>query len=255
MKFKMDRKVLAVIVLLIISIVIAASFLYVDPLNDPGDDEPLDSDSDGYPDAEDEFPYDPEEWMDSDGDGTGDNSDAFPEDPNEYKDEDEDGIGSLTDLLDSGNAGIHIWIDQYAQNLSLDEEDSTPDPYFIIKVDIESDGNWDETYQSPTYNEGNFPSSTQIELIFDVEDNLKNITFIIEIWDEDQLTNDQPIDYSESPAREWEEHVLELSAEEYEKGSTSPYTEVYNSDGQNDGINPAQENDCKLRYWIQVVEV
>ena len=234
-------------------IIAAVSLLFVNPLIDPIDDKPLDSDADGFPDSEDAFPYDPEEWIDSDSDGTGDNSDVFPEDPNEYKDEDEDGIGSLTDLLDSGDAGIIIYIDQYAPYPHLDEDDSNPDPYFVIKVDIESDGNWDETFQSPTYNEVDIPSNTIIELKFDVEDDLKNITFTIEVWDDDQLTNDQPIDYSESSSRDWEEHVLELSAEEYEKGSTSPYAEVFSSDGTDD--ERTQENDCKLRYWIQVYEI
>ena len=249
----MDKRFLIVIIVILIVVIAAASFLFVNPLEDPIDDKPRDSDADGFPDSEDAFPYDSDEWIDTDSDGTGDNSDTFPEDPNEYKDEDEDGIGSLTDLLDSGDAGIHIFIDQYSANLTADEEDSFLDPYFVLKVDIESDGSWDETYQSPTYNDGNVPSGTQIELIFDVEDDLKNITFTIEVWDDDQLTNDESIDYSVSSSRDWEEHVLTLTAEEYEKGSTSVYGEVFQSDGSNDGN--IQENDCSLRYWIQVVEV
>jgi hypothetical protein len=253
MKFEMNRKVVMVFVVLIICVAIAVSYFYVNPLIDTTDDKPRDSDADGYPDSEDEFPYDPDEWIDSDGDGTGDNSDAFPDNPNEYKDEDEDGIGSLTDLLDSGDAGIHIWVDQYVPYPYLDEDDSTPDPYFVIKVDIESDGTLDETFQSITYDDGDFPSNTNIEIKFDVDDDLKNLTFKIEVWDEDQLTADETIDYSGSSNLDWNEHVLELRAEEYEKGSTSPYTQVYNSDGTDDGN--AQENDCSLRYWIQVYEV
>jgi hypothetical protein len=244
--------VVVIILIVCIAAVIFALF-YVGPLSDPGEEGPRDSDDDGYPDSEDAFPFDENEWEDTDGDGTGDNSDAFPEDPDEYKDEDEDGIGSLTDLLDSGDAGIHIFIDQYGSNFTSDEGVSKLDPYFIIKVDIESDGNWDEIYQSPTYQEGNIPEASKVELIFDVEDDLEMLTFTIEVWDDDTLTSDEIIDYSESSSSDWEEHALELTPEEYEKGSTSPFSRVYRSDGELDGNN--QENDCRLRYWIQVVDI
>ncbi len=56
-----------------------------------------DSDGDGHPDNEDEFPRDPEEWADSDDDGVGDNTDAFPLDANETKDTDGDGHGDNGD--------------------------------------------------------------------------------------------------------------------------------------------------------------
>lgn len=46
----------------------------------------LDDDNDGYQDARDSFPYDPEETTDSDADGVGDNGDAFPLDPAAWQD-------------------------------------------------------------------------------------------------------------------------------------------------------------------------
>ena len=220
--------------------------------NTSEEEEPTDTDGDGYPDADDEFPYDALEWEDTDSDGTGDNSDAFPENPDEYKDEDDDGIGSFTDLLDTGDAGIYIWIDQCSVVPRLDEDDSSPDPYFIIKVDIESDGTWDETVQSQTFDDGDFTTDILFELKVDVRDDLKNLTFVIEIWDEDQFSDDEEIDYSESSALFWDEHVLELRGAEYEKGVSSPYAEIYESDGTQDSN--SGENDCQLRYWIQVYE-
>ncbi|WP_205859070.1 thrombospondin type 3 repeat-containing protein, partial [Pleionea sediminis] len=70
----------------------------------------VDSDGDGYPDDQDAFPNDPNEWSDLDGDGIGDNSDpdrdgdgvdnsndVFPNDPNEWSDIDGDGIGDNAD--------------------------------------------------------------------------------------------------------------------------------------------------------------
>lgn len=250
----MDRKFLiAGIIILVVCIIIAAGYFYMVQSEDPSETIPPDADGDGYLNAEDEFPFDPEEWQDSDGDGTGDNSDAFPENPSEYKDLDGDGIGSFTDLLDSGDAGIHIWVDQCVVYPHLDEGDNEPDPYFLIKVDVESDGSWDNTFQSITYDKGEFPDNPQIEIKLDVIDDLTNLSFIIEIWDEDQITEDQTIDYSESKSQDWNEHVLTLRGEEYEHGSSSPYAEVYTSDGSED--QNTQENDCSLRYWIQVYEV
>jgi hypothetical protein len=40
-----------------------------------------DNDMDGYPDSQDAFPLDPNEWKDTDGDGCGDVKDAYPKDP------------------------------------------------------------------------------------------------------------------------------------------------------------------------------
>jgi len=58
-----------------------------------------DSDGDGYPDEEDMFPDDPEEWLDADGDGVGDNSDVFSNDPEEWLDTDGDGVGDNSDAF------------------------------------------------------------------------------------------------------------------------------------------------------------
>lgn len=46
----------------------------------------VDTDADGVPDLEDEFPNDPKESADSDGDGIGDNADFSPEDPADGQD-------------------------------------------------------------------------------------------------------------------------------------------------------------------------
>ena len=59
----------------------------------------IDSDGDGVPDTEDEFPDDPDEDTDTDGDGVGDNSDAFPDDANETADTDGDGTGDNSDAF------------------------------------------------------------------------------------------------------------------------------------------------------------
>ena len=60
--------------------------------------EQKDSDSDGYNDSVDDFPYDDTQWLDTDGDGfgdnpTGNNPDAFPTDSTQWSDIDGDGYG------------------------------------------------------------------------------------------------------------------------------------------------------------------
>ncbi len=52
---------------------------------------PMDSDRDGTPDVDDDFPNDPDEQKDTDGDKLGDKKDAFPKDPAASKDIDKDG--------------------------------------------------------------------------------------------------------------------------------------------------------------------
>ncbi len=61
--------------------------------------ESKDTDGDGHGDNKDVFPHDPREWSDQDGDGTGDNGDAFPADPAEWVDTDGDGFGDNGDAF------------------------------------------------------------------------------------------------------------------------------------------------------------
>lgn len=76
----------------------------------------VDTDGDGYPDDEDAFPSDPEEWLDTDRDGVGNNadtdddgdgvsdvSDEFPLDASETTDTDRDGVGNNADTDDDGD--------------------------------------------------------------------------------------------------------------------------------------------------------
>ena len=70
--------------------------------NDP--DEYLDTDGDLVPDHLDEFPFDPTQQTDSDGDGYGDNAngnlgDVFPNDATRYADSDRDGVDDASDAF------------------------------------------------------------------------------------------------------------------------------------------------------------
>ena len=64
----------------------------------------LDTDGDTVPNHLDEFPYDPTQQTDSDGDGYGDNKngnlgDAFPNDPTRHSDSDRDGVDDASDAF------------------------------------------------------------------------------------------------------------------------------------------------------------
>jgi hypothetical protein len=101
-----DKKII-ITVLLMIFILIGLTGCYA-----RDDTAGPDSDGDSYPDSEDEFPNDPDEWFDSDGDGIGNNADDFPNDPSlsqiNYL---HDSIGDLNDawLLSSGESELFSW--------------------------------------------------------------------------------------------------------------------------------------------------
>lgn len=74
----MDKKMIAVM-LLIVFLLIGLTGCYT--RDEPGKD----TDGDSYPDSDDEFPNNPDEWIDSDNDGIGNNEDDFPNDETLYE--------------------------------------------------------------------------------------------------------------------------------------------------------------------------
>ncbi|PKI13041.1 collagenase [Colwellia sp. 12G3] len=98
---------------------------------------PVDSDGDGYLDADDAFPNDKNEWADSDLDGVGNNGDKFPDDKNEWLDTDSDGTGDNADLDKDGDS-YNNTIDAFPLDASewLDtDNDGTGD-----NADLDKDG-------------------------------------------------------------------------------------------------------------------
>jgi hypothetical protein len=91
-----------------------------------------DNDGDGYPDINDSFPYDPNEWNDTDSDGYGDNIDVFPEDPSEWKDSDGDGYG---DNCDAFPFNALKWEDKDTDNNSNNSDVIPRCPYEWIDTD------------------------------------------------------------------------------------------------------------------------
>ena len=140
-------------------------------------DIPTDTDLDGYCNAIDAFPLDPNEWEDSDGDGVGDNSDIFPEDPTETTDTDGDGIGDNIDP-DADNDG---WNDSDEDVCLTDWLDSSSVPGDIdsdgicdaLETDLDNDGwsNANETACGTDMNDINsVPVDTDGDMICDIMD-------------------------------------------------------------------------------------
>ena len=161
-----------------------------------------DLDGDGVADSLDIFPMDPTEWVDTDGDGVGDCSDEFPEDPLEVSDADKDGIGDGADFVDEGNGGIRISLIRFefeAYSLDSPRVRYSPDVCFEIRVDTDSDGDFDKTVQTEVYRCAE-TLSLFFEIDFDLSDDAKSARFSIlvyDVWDADNnnVTDFEIMDY------------------------------------------------------------
>ena len=118
----MERKILT---LLVVSILLIATFcVFVSfNTNGPDDSKVVDSDNDGVPDTNDDLPLDPSEQNDSDGDGIGDNIDKFPLDSAASVDTDDDGYP------DRWNPGKNQSDSTSIPPLEIDEFPDDPDAH------------------------------------------------------------------------------------------------------------------------------
>ena len=115
----------------------------------------IDTDGDGWSDANDQFPSDPSEWVDTDGDSYGDNQDAFPNEVSQWSDEDGDGYGDNSSGLESDNCpsengtsfenGIFGCIDSDMDGWADIDDDLPFDPY--QHLDFDGDGVGDQLVQ------------------------------------------------------------------------------------------------------------
>ncbi len=107
-----------------------------------------DTDSDGYYDSLDAFPFHPSEYLDSDLDGIGDLADQFPSDELEWLDTDNDTVGNNTDTDDDSD-GVLDTLDEFPLDPNEsedtdkdgvgDNQDALPNTYFE-SADTDNDG-------------------------------------------------------------------------------------------------------------------
>lgn len=140
------------VIIIVVVLILAIFFgVFLNPSNSPSK-RVRDSDGDGTPDSEDEFPDDDSEDKDTDKDGVGDNADVFPNNPNETDDFDEDGVGDNADPFPNDPTQ---WADKdgdgYGDNPNGTNPDIFPDDTTEWK-DTDSDNVGDN---SDIYDEGN----------------------------------------------------------------------------------------------------
>ncbi|MBA3045065.1 MAG: hypothetical protein KKH41_00310 [Candidatus Thermoplasmatota archaeon] len=137
-KPRISRNVGAILAIVVVAIVIFSVLMI------PGILVP-DADGDGYPDAEDIFPDDANEWLDSDSDGIGNNADAFPYNVNEQTDSDSDGVGDNGDIfpLDSTES-VDTDEDGVGNNADTDDDnDNVTDEKDVFPLDSSEWEDWD----------------------------------------------------------------------------------------------------------------
>ena len=112
-------------------------------------EEAVDTDQDGIPDDEDQFPLDSSEWLDSDGDGYGDNTDPLPFDGTQWFDGDGDGYGDnlIGKLPDDFPTEPTQWSDTDGDGYG----DNWGNPEWNLTRVVSWPGEFVEDAQSPDY--------------------------------------------------------------------------------------------------------
>jgi len=155
-----------------------------------GNNDDTDDDNDGYPDSEDDFPLNSNEWEDTDGDGIGNNSDtdddndgvldqddAMPLDYKETLDTDGDGIGNNADTDDDGD-GIKDNDEKVTDPLN---KDSDEDGYSDSEDDFPMDGEEWSDYDNDGIGDNADPDDDNDGLPDDEDEYDKNKGPVIEI--------------------------------------------------------------------------
>lgn len=221
--------------------ILIIAVMYYSPATSPSP-QIRDTDGDGIPDSQDEFPTDRTQWADRDGDGFGDNPagfnpDAFPDDPAEWTDMDSDGVGDNRDIYDSGNGAVRVSVTSLAVSQDCDAF-SPCDPYFILSIDANSDGTDECSRTSVEYTDINILNNPSDAFVLcDIPDGSSSIRVSIRVYDADVFNPAEAIDYVPESTGAWYIYTV-----------TSPFSETQSDTG--DGANgyPAQ-----LTWEIRVV--
>jgi hypothetical protein len=169
-------------VVLITTIIIIAALLVLPQTSPLGNFR--DSDGDGFSDSSDDFPYDPSEWTDSDDDGMGDNSDPLPDD------HDNDGYDDDIDYDDSRDVALMFEVESYKV---IDEVDFFlwPDAEVYFNLFIEGDFETQLDYGGESYDSHiGWTYTVNEKYRFNVPDDQRYTSFILEMWDEDGFWDD-----------------------------------------------------------------
>lgn len=218
-----------------------------------------DSDGDGYGDnpsgsSPDYFPSDSSQWADSDGDGYGDNSWGSNADNCVYdynpsqsdwdwdgegdscdSDIDGDGWSNSNDWFDKGDGYIRIKWTYFNSNQGSGEYDfdnSAPDPYGIVKWDVDCDGDYEYTYnqldQEGRYDDKWTLSQDILTVTRNIPESNTKFCWALNIMDYDG-TGDDTLDYVDES--DWKSYYFTDTLSE-----GMDQTESYSDYGSNRGI-------------------
>ena len=140
----------------------------------------VDSDSDGWSNAGDAYPFDASEHVDTDGDGTGNNADLNP----------------------YGDAELVFTVNSITASTSQSYDvGSGPDMFVRVLIDQNCDESYEQSRDTSTvYDDYTITSSNGLELTFDVDDDRSEVCYVIRVYDED-FSDDDLLDYASNP--EW----------------------------------------------------
>lgn len=207
-------------------------------------DPDRDSDGDGYPDSQDAFPDDPNEWRDSDNDGIGDNSDTSPYDL------DNDGFGDDTDLRKDYDAGIRIGLSKVRILDEVDLWKNTAEIYFYVWVNGALQPRIDNIGEPWVVTLGSDYTMNK-DFRFNVDDNRQLTEIRIALMDDDILSEDDYVDISGASAADRTLDVtFDLSTGNWTGDDTTGVT-----DGSRDGTQLSDDDDGILWYSIEVVPI
>jgi len=205
---------------------------------------PPDRDHDGVPDSEDAFPDDFNEWRDTDGDGMGDNGDPFPNDG------DNDGYADPVDLVPGYDAGVRVDLDQVRVLDGVDPLDIYAEGYFIVSVEGQQDVRVDDEGQTYSFEVGQTYTLNK-SLRFNVDDDERNISVSIALFDQDAGSSDDRIDIDPSSTAN---RVLDLVFDML-TGNWTGDDRTGLADGSLDGTQTIDDDDGMLWYDLSRCEM
>jgi hypothetical protein len=148
---------------------------------------PRDTDGDRYPDVEDAFPNNPNEWADHNQNGIGDNSE------NNSTDFDDDGYNDLVDLNDSMDLGILIELKSAKVVDEVDLLTGIAEIYFDIKINDRQEAHIDDVGYPYIFDVGSYYYIGK-SLRFNVDDNHRYTKISIGMEEEDYTSQDDQVD-------------------------------------------------------------
>lgn len=145
-------------------------------------------------------------------------------------------VNMLFDFDPVNNGMIRVSVDNYQELDPLDLV-GYGDPYFVFKIYDINDTLLDE-YTSSIYTDTNVINSA-VYRDFDINDNLKQIKVVIQVWDDDGSIDD-PVDYCPESG-----NYYIFTRTTYSNGSMLNWTGTYS--GANDGVG---DDDCQITCSI-----